>query len=76
MKFTYATPETKGISTENILKYLDALEAQTLSTHNVIIARGDKIICEKYWEPFTADFQHRMYSISKSIVALAVGFAE
>lgn len=76
MNFTYATPETVGISTENILKYIDALETQNLSTHNVIIARGDKIICEKYWEPFDANFQHRQYSVSKSIVALAVGFAE
>ena len=70
----YATPESCGISTEIIKKYVDHLNASGLSTHNVIIARGDDIIFEKYWTPFTQDFLHRMYSVTKSFVAIALGF--
>lgn len=70
----YSTPEKRGISTESIKKYLAHLERAGLSTHSLIIARGDDIVLEKYWKPFNRDFLHRMYSVSKSFVALAVGF--
>ena len=71
----YSTPEKCGISSANIKKLIDRFETSALSTHNVIIARGDTIVFEKYWEPFHKDFLHRMYSVSKSFVSLAVGFA-
>ena len=73
--FKYTTPEKKGISSLNIEKYLRKLESRRLSTHNVIIMRGNEILFEKYWEPFDKDFLHRMYSVSKSILSIAVGFA-
>ena len=73
--FKYTTPEKKGISSLNIEKYLKKLESRRLSTHNVIIMRGNEILFEKYWEPFDKDFLHRMYSVSKSILSIAVGFA-
>lgn len=72
----YASPESKGISSANIKKYIDILEEHNLSTHNVIIARGEDIVYEKYWDPFGPDYLHRQYSVSKSFVSLAVGFAE
>lgn len=70
----YATPESRGVSTQIIKKYVDHLNASGLSTHDVIIARGDDIIFEKYWAPFKQDFLHRMYSVTKSFVAIAIGF--
>lgn len=72
----YTTPEKAGISSKNIKKYIEKLEKNGLATHNIIIAKGDEIVFEKYWAPFHKDFLHRMYSVSKSIVSLAVGFAE
>lgn len=71
----YATPESCGVSSASITKMIDALESNRLSTHDLIIARGDNIIFEKYWKPFDEKFLHRQYSVSKSIVTLAVGFA-
>ena len=72
----YATPESCGISTADIKYYVDMLEADGLATHSLIIARGDNIIFEKYWEPFDRDFKHRLYSVTKSFASLAIGFAE
>ena len=72
--FKYATPEQCGVSSKSIKKYVSLLEKYGLSTHNVIMARGDKIFFEQYWEPFNADFTHRLYSVTKSFVAIAVGF--
>ena len=34
------------------------------------------IFFEKYWAPFDENKPHRMYSVTKSFVAIAVGFLE
>lgn len=68
------TPEAAGISSRQLKKFYDFLDACNLSTHSVIMSRGGKIFTECYYEPFGADFLHRMYSVSKSFVSIAVGF--
>lgn len=73
---TYTTPENIGVRSENIEHYIKRLEERGLATHSMILARGNEVFFEHYWEPFTPDFQHRMYSVSKSFVALAIGFLE
>ena len=72
----YITPEQAGVKSENIEKYIEILKRQRLATHNVIMAKGDNIFFEKYWSPFHKDFLHRMYSVSKSFVSVAIGFLE
>lgn len=76
MSYNYATPEEMGISSAHIQKYIDILESNRLATHNLIILRKGKIIFEHYWAPFNREFKHRMYSVTKSFVALAIGFLE
>ena len=70
----YVMPESVGISSADIRKYVELLEEKRLSTHDIIIARGENIVFENYWKPFHKDFLHRMYSVSKSFVAIAIGF--
>ncbi|MDD6308871.1 MAG: serine hydrolase [Clostridia bacterium] len=67
-------PEEAGISSKQIKAYIEKLERAGLATHDMIIMRGDDVIFEAYWKPFTADFQHRLYSVSKSFIAIAIGF--
>ena len=75
-EMNYATPESCGISSADIEEYIRALEAKKLVTHDIIITKGDNLVFETYWKPFDEKFLHRMYSVTKSIVAIAVGFAE
>ncbi len=70
----YNIPEQVGISSSAILSYYRRLEENGLSTHAVYIARGNEIVSFAHWKPFTHDFSHRMYSETKSFVAIAVGF--
>ncbi len=72
----FSTPEKMGIRSENILNYIKKLEDARLAMHDIIIMRHDEIVCEAYWKPFHKDFLHRMYSVTKSFVALAIGFLE
>ena len=72
----YSTPEKEGISSANIQAFLQVLEDAQLPMHDVIICRHGKIVFEKYWAPFHKDYLHRMYSVTKSFVSLAIGFLE
>ena len=73
---TYSSPEMMGVMSSLIHKYIEKLENANLITHDIIIARHGKIIYENYRKPFGRDFLHRMYSITKSFVSLAIGFLE
>lgn len=70
--FKIATPESVGISSRQIYKYINALN-ERVHMHSVLMAKGDKIIYEGYWKPFNKDFNHRMYSVTKSFVSVAIG---
>lgn len=72
----HISPEKAGVRSTNVQKFIEFLEKNQLSTHDVILSRGNEIFFEKYWEPFGPDFLHRMYSVSKSFVSLAIGFLE
>ena len=72
----FVSPESAGISSRDLLKFYKALDGYHLSTHSVIMARGNSIFTECYYEPFHKDFLHRMYSVSKSFVSIAVGFCQ
>lgn len=76
MDFERVTPEQVGVSSEHIQKYISVLERAQLSTHDIIMIRHGKIFFEKYWEPFHEDYLHRMYSVTKSFVSIAIGFLE
>lgn len=70
----YTTAEKCGIPSGKILELLQAYEDAGLNMHDVLIARHGKICFETYWKPFDESFAHRMYSVTKSFVSLAVGF--
>lgn len=72
----YSKSKSSGISEASIIKYLKVLEKYNLSTHNLILAKGEDIFFEQYWKPFDENFMHRMYSVSKSFVSIAIGFLE
>lgn len=72
----YKTPEECGLSSENIIKYIKKLEERELSNHSLIMARGDNIIFEGYWDPVDENFLHRQYSTTKSFTSIAIGFLE
>lgn len=74
--FTAAAPETVGIASEWLENFLTRLEAQQLPIHSAIIMRHDQICLEAYYKPYTRESLHRMFSMTKSFVSLAVGLLE
>lgn len=72
--FIKTTPEAAGVPSKAVKRFFENYDSYGFSTHAVIMARGNKIFAEKYYKPFDENFLHRMYSVSKSFVSLAVGF--
>ena len=71
-----ATPESVGISSKVVKKFIEKIEKRGLASHSMLFVRGDKIFGEAYWKPFHKDFLHRMYSQTKSYVSVAIGLLE
>lgn len=72
----FALPEEMGVSSSSIKKFISRLEKRKMHMHSVLMMRGDNIIYEGYWAPFHKDFCHRMYSVTKSFVSVAIGLCE
>ncbi len=70
------TPEKEGLSSEGIAAMMDGLKKAQLAMHSVLIMRHGEIVAEGYAEPFDKDSLHRMYSVSKSFVGIAIGVLE
>ena len=69
--FTSVTPESVGVDSKNVYKLIKRLNK--LHMHSFLMARSNDIFCECYWKPFDKDFKHRMYSVTKSFMSVAVG---
>ncbi|MBQ9735337.1 MAG: serine hydrolase [Clostridia bacterium] len=69
----YVSPEQVGVTSENVMRFYRRIEEQGISMHSVILAKGDAVFSECYYAPFHKDFLHRMYSVSKTFVATAIG---
>lgn len=73
MNFEYAAPAAVGLKDEWLMRFLVRLEQQKLPVHSAIIMRHGKICMETYYKPYTADSLHRMFSVTKSMVSMAIG---
>jgi len=69
----FTTPESLGIPSGAITEFLNGITDKQLCMHSFLLLRHGKVAAEGYWPPFDKDRKHRMYSISKSFTAIAVG---
>jgi len=70
--FDVVTPESIGVSSSKVRRYLELLNRHGLAIHSVLMARGEKLFCQAYYKPYSADDIHRMYSVTKSYTGVAV----
>lgn len=70
-----STPETENVSSQSIINFLDAVEASDVELHSFMYLRNGKVIAEGWWDPFSSDLKHMLYSTSKSFTSTAIGLA-
>lgn len=71
--FQSGKPEEYGIPGEAVTKLEQMYEQLGVRMHGYMLIGGNKILAERYWEPYSVAEKHRMYSVTKSFVAVAVG---
>lgn len=74
--FTRKKPEETGISSQWIVNFLNRLENCQLPMHSFLLMKDDAIVAETYYAPYKADTLHRMFSVTKSFVSIAIGLLE
>ena len=71
----YATPESQGISSKAILRWIDVCEKRLDDIHGFVLRRHGKVVAEGSWKPYdTLNETHMLFSHSKSFTATAIGF--
>lgn len=68
-----SSPECVGIPSRAILRFLETIDRERTCMHGVLLVRNGQVAAEGYWAPYSAASMHRMYSVSKSFVSLAIG---
>ena len=73
-----ATPESQGVPSAAIVRWIDACEREIgpdHSLHGFVIVRHGRTIAEGTWAPYdTLNRPHMLYSHSKSFTSTAIGF--
>ena len=66
-------PGERGIPKEAVEELESSYQRLGLRVHGYLLLSGDAILAERYYEGYDKDSLHRMYSVAKTFVALAVG---
>lgn len=67
------SPESQGVSSAGIRKFVAAANASGIGWHSFMLLRHGNIIAEGWWKPFEPSFKHTLYSLSKSFTSTAIG---
>jgi CubicO group peptidase (beta-lactamase class C family) len=70
-----STPEAEGVSSAGILAFLAAAAQAKHELHGFMLMRHGRVVAEGWWAPYGPQFNHTLYSLSKSFTSTAVGFA-
>lgn len=67
--------ETNGLSSGKILDFYKHIEASGGENHGLIIAKNGEKLFEHYIFPYSENQPHTLFSVTKSLISTAVGFA-
>src|SRR6185503_9741174 len=70
-----STPESHGVSSAALLDFVNTLDQQIDGMHSLMVVRHGQVIAEGWWNPYDAEHNHVLYSLSKSFTSTAVGLA-
>ena len=74
-EFPRCTPESVGISSAAISRFLDRLESGFTEMHGLMIMRRGRVCAEGWWAPYAPGLRHGLQSHTKTYAATAVGIA-
>jgi len=70
-----SAPEKAGVSSAGLAALMRDIIDSKLELHSVMVVRHGKVAYENFRRPYSPNFPHVMFSVSKSVTSCAVGFA-
>lgn len=74
--FETVLPESCGVSSRSILKFIDQAQRACIEMHSLMILRHGRVCAQGWWKPYAPEIPHAMFSFSKTLTATGIGFAE
>lgn len=68
-------PEDCGISPKAVLEAIRQCEAEIKYPHGLLVVKDGYLVTEAFWKPERPDTVRNGYSLGKSMVSIAIGFA-
>ncbi|HUI72915.1 MAG TPA: serine hydrolase, partial [Spirochaetia bacterium] len=69
------SPEAQGIPSAKLLAFVDTLDRTIVEPHGFVLLRHGSIVAKGWWSPHSENLPHMLFSLTKSFVSTAVGFA-
>ncbi|NLA76627.1 MAG: serine hydrolase [Clostridiales bacterium] len=69
------TAQSVGVSPVKVQQLIDGLTERGVDIHGLMLVRHGKVACEAWRSPVYAEAPHMAYSVSKSFLSTAIGFA-
>ena len=73
-----SNPEAEGISSLTVLNFIKAIGQHTHpldAVQGFMLLRHGSVVAEGWWNPYSPQSQHSLYSLSKSFTSTAIGLA-
>jgi len=70
-----STPESHGIASAAIARFVQAIEENGLELHSLMLVKDGDVVAEGWWHPYKRDYKHSLFSLSKSFTSSAIGMA-
>jgi CubicO group peptidase (beta-lactamase class C family) len=70
-----AEPRDAGVNSAVVAAFLDDAAASGLEIHGLMLYRAGRVAVEGWWWPYRADRPRIMHSVTKSVMASAIGLA-
>lgn len=73
MQWNRINPSVVGIPEDKIDEFLGYLSVNDIQLDSVMLIHRDNVLFEKYFGDYAMNENHRMYSVGKSLTAIAIG---
>lgn len=73
--FPRGTPESEGVDSAAVLKFVNDAETKQLGLDSVMLVRRGKVVAEGWWAPVRPHDPHLLHSLTKSFTSTAIGLA-
>jgi CubicO group peptidase (beta-lactamase class C family) len=70
-----STPEEQGLDSTLILQMFQEIQDKNIDIHSVLVVRNGYLVTEAYFDPYTQNTKHPVYSVTKSVLSILTGIA-